>query len=51
MVDQEASIAAGLIVPDEKTCTKCHNADSPTFKEFDFAAMYAKIEHTIPAAE
>ena len=51
MEDQEASIAAGLVVPDEKTCTKCHNADSPTFKEFDFAAMYAKIEHTIPAAE
>jgi hypothetical protein len=51
MQDQEASIAAGMVVPDEKTCTKCHNSESPTFKEFDFAAMYAKIKHEIPAAE
>lgn len=51
MEDREAAVAAGMIVPDEKTCTQCHNAESPTFKEFDFAAMYAKIKHEIPAAE
>jgi hypothetical protein len=34
--------------PDEKTCLKCHNADSPTFKGFDYKAALAKIEHHIP---
>jgi hypothetical protein len=37
--------------PDEKTCTGCHNAESPTFKAFVFKEMWAKIEHSIPAAE
>jgi hypothetical protein len=41
--------SVGLILPDEKLCVKCHNKESPTFKEFDFAKMYAKIAHPIPA--
>lgn len=40
----------GLVIPDEKTCTRCHNAESPTFKAFNFKEMWAKIEHSIPAA-
>jgi hypothetical protein len=38
----------GLIVPDEKTCIKCHNAESPTFKGFDFATYSAKVAHPKP---
>jgi len=40
----------GLLKADEKTCVKCHNAESPTSKEFKFAEMYAKIKHEAPKA-
>jgi cytochrome c peroxidase len=48
MADHEKSLAAGLIVPDEKTCTQCHNDESPTFKGFDYAEASKKIAHMIP---
>lgn len=48
MKDQKAAIAAGMIVPNEKTCTGCHNSESPTFKEFKFADASKKIAHPIP---
>lgn len=48
MEDRAASIAAGLIIPDEKTCRTCHNEKSPSFKGFDFATAYAKIAHPNP---
>lgn len=31
------AIAAGLIYPTEETCLRCHNDESPNFKDFDFA--------------
>jgi hypothetical protein len=40
--------SVGLVIPDEKTCTSCHNEESPTYKEFDFEKMVAKIAHPIP---
>ena len=49
MKDQAAAMAAGLILPDEKTCTGCHNDKSPTFKGFDFKEYSAKIAHANPA--
>ena len=48
MKDQAKSVAAGMVVPTEDTCKKCHNADSPSFKGFDFAAYKAKIAHPNP---
>lgn len=48
MKDQAQSVAAGLVIPDEKSCTACHNSDSPTFESFDFAAYQAKIAHPNP---
>ncbi len=48
MKDHDASVKAGLWTPDEKTCVTCHNAESPTFKGFDFKEAYAKIAHKIP---
>ena len=40
--------SVGLIKPDEKLCVGCHNEKSPTYKEFDFEKMVAKIAHPIP---
>ncbi len=37
----------GLIEPDEKNCTSCHNPKSPTYKEFKFAEMYKQVEHHV----
>ncbi len=53
MSDQAKAEAAGLMLPgkDEKLCTGCHNADSPTWdaaKGFDFAAAKKEIAHPIP---
>lgn len=40
MKSREASLAAGLHVPNEATCRGCHNENSPTFPgTFDFEAM------------
>jgi hypothetical protein len=51
MKDKKQAIAAGLIIPDEKTCIMCHNEKSPTYKKFDYKTFYAKIAHTIPPQE
>ncbi len=48
MKDRDASVAAGLRLPDESTCRGCHNENSPTFSgEFDFAEMKEKGVHEI----
>ena len=41
---------AGLMLGDKtgKACESCHNADSPTHKEFVMKDMWAKIEHGLP---
>ena len=48
MESKEASIAAGLVIPTEATCKKCHNDKSPTFKGFNFEEAWAKIKHEVP---
>jgi len=50
MKDPAAAKAAGLLIPTEATCTKCHNDKSPTFKGFKYEEYWAKIEHKLPAA-
>lgn len=37
--------AKGFVLPDETTCTKCHNKKSPFYKTFDFATFKAKGTH------
>jgi hypothetical protein len=49
MKSREKSIAAGMIIPDEKLCKKCHNAESPHYKGFDYKAYSAKVAHPNPA--
>ncbi len=48
--DKAKAKAAGLVKPakDEKSCTTCHNSESPSFKGFKFAEMWKKIEHGLP---
>ena len=48
MKDRDASIAAGLLLPNEATCLGCHNSESPTFSgEFDFEARKEDGVHDI----
>lgn len=49
MEDHAASVAAGLLIPDENTCKKCHNEKSPTFKGFNFKEAWEMIKHEVPA--
>ena len=51
MKDKKAALAAGLIEPTEKVCIKCHNAESPNFKKFDFAEFSKKIAHPRPKTD
>jgi hypothetical protein len=51
MKSRDASVAAGLVLPTEAVCVTCHNKESPTFTEFKFAEMLAKVAHPRPKAE
>jgi Cytochrome c554 and c-prime len=48
MKDKKLAIAAGLTIPTEKVCVKCHNTESPFYKPFVFADMEKKIAHPRP---
>lgn len=59
-VDLDKAIELGMIYPNKKECTICHNTDSPTWDPeryttsdgrkvgFDTNAAYEKIKHEIP---
>lgn len=51
MASREKSVAKGLIIPDQKLCEGCHNAESPTFKSFNYEEAVKEIAHPVPAAE
>jgi cytochrome c554/c'-like protein len=40
-----------MVLPDELLCRKCHNEESPSFKEFDFGERLEKIRHMHPNRE
>lgn len=43
---------AGLVIPDEKTCTRCHRKEgNPNFKPFDFAKNKPLVHFMSGAAE
>ncbi|OGW82230.1 MAG: hypothetical protein A3G33_10500 [Omnitrophica bacterium RIFCSPLOWO2_12_FULL_44_17] len=48
MKDKDAAIAAGLMIPNEKTCLGCHNEESPTYKPFNYAERVEAIKHAKP---
>jgi CheY-like chemotaxis protein len=47
---REKAIAAGLTIPTEKTCVKCHNSKSPHYKGFNFAESSKKVHDKKPKA-
>jgi len=51
MKDQKASMAKGLIMPDEKVCKKCHNEESPHYKGFNYKEYVAKTSHDDPTTK
>ena len=48
--DKAKAKEAGFVklAKNEKSCTNCHNSESPSFKGFKFEEMWAKIEHKLP---
>jgi len=46
MKSREESLANGMIIPNEKTCRKCHNSLSPTYKDFKYEEAVKVIAHT-----
>lgn len=50
MSNRELSKKKGLKIPanDPKFCKTCHNQESPTHKEFNFASAWEKIIHPKP---
>lgn len=48
MRSRELAMKKGLILPTEEVCKSCHNPESPTYKEFDYATQVAKIAHPDP---
>ena len=45
----KAAVAAGLVIPTEETCVRCHKKEgNPNFKEFDFEKMKALV-HPVAA--
>lgn len=51
MKDRDASIANGLIIPDENVCVKCHNNSHHEDMTFDFETAWKQIEHRVPKTE
>jgi hypothetical protein len=45
MKDREASVAAGLTLPDENTCKSCHENAPHDQKAFDYENMKEKGIH------
>ena len=48
MEDRAKAIEAGLVYPATKSCTLCHNSESPMFKGFDEKTYVEKIAHPDP---
>ncbi|MDF1575368.1 MAG: cytochrome c family protein [Bacteroidales bacterium] len=49
MKNKELAMTKGLIDPTEAVCKTCHNEESPTYKQFNYAEMVAKIAHPNPS--
>lgn len=51
MKDSELARAVGLIDPTEAVCQRCHTEAAPSIRPFDFATMWARIDHGRAARE
>ena len=41
-------VAAGLNIPDQKTCVVCHNPKSPFYQPFDYKARKQEVHERVP---
>ncbi len=48
MKDKTKAIAQGLTIPTKELCVKCHNPESPNYKEFNYDEYIKKITHPRP---
>lgn len=50
MKDRELAIKNGLVIYEnyKELCVKCHNSESPTYKEINFEEAWEKIKHPVP---
>jgi cytochrome c554/c'-like protein len=48
MISSAKAREMGLIEPTAAVCVHCHNAESPTFKGFDFKTALARVRHKLP---
>jgi len=48
MKDKAKAMAAGLIMPTKEVCVKCHNPESPNYKEFNYDESFKEIAHPNP---
>jgi mono/diheme cytochrome c family protein len=46
--DEAVKNGLKLFEKPEELCIGCHNAESPTYVEFNFEEMWAKIKHPVP---
>ncbi|PTN07738.1 cytochrome c family protein [Mangrovibacterium marinum] len=51
MKNQKLALSKGMIMPTEEVCKKCHNAESPTFKGFNYEEYSKKIAHPNPTLQ
>jgi hypothetical protein len=51
MKDRELARLVGLTDATAEQCQRCHNESAPSIKPFDFASMWAKIDHGRAARE
>lgn len=51
MKDHDKAVANGLTAKPKEACITCHNAKSPTYKEFKFEEYWEKIKHATPVAD
>ena len=48
MIDKDESRRQGLLMPDKDACLRCHNQESPTYRELDYEKALAAIAHPVP---
>lgn len=45
MKDKELARAVGLVVPNEASCKRCHDAHAPNIEPFDYKTAWSRIAH------
>jgi hypothetical protein len=49
--NKKQAVADGMMMPTEELCVKCHNKESPTYKQFEYKNAIKLVEHHKPTEE